>query len=291
MKRFLSVFTIILLSISMIFVPVQADGMSIVATDVTTAAGQDFAVDIKIENNVGIWGTALDLSFDTEHFSVKEVRNAGEIFSNGELMIGPADFSQGFVRVFGNNNALSNKTSSGTIVSVIFTCHKDAPKNTFEFTLSHRNSDPANTCNVEEETVSVTLVSATVTVGEKNKAPQPTTQKGKDLFADKGGVIAQAVNGSINSVAVENDVITQKSESESKTDKKDNASADSTDEAKKSADNSDKTDDDSKDNAVAKSNGADKQESPEMFNLLYFFAALVVIAIIAIIIVNRVIKK
>ncbi len=288
MKRFLSIIAIVLMLFSSLCFSVSASGMKIVAADVSTAQDSTFAVDINIQNNVGIWGTALDLSFDTKYFSVKEIRNNGDIYTNGEMIIGPADFSQGFVRVFANNNALSNKTQDGTLVSVIFNCKKDTPLNDYEFTLSHRNSDPANTCNIDEETVDVTLVSATVSVVDKKELPQTTTNADKDLFANKGDIIAYAVDGgTVNSVAIDNDVVTTPVTDSPQTDKNqaDNG-------ANKVIDPESSTQKEKQDETTTlKVLGKDLQISMLTIYILVALAALVIIALIVFFIVKFAVKK
>lgn len=281
MKRFLSVLCATLIVLSLASFSVFAEGMKIVATDVSTTPNGEFAIDINIENNVGIWGTALDLSFDTDKFAVKEIRNSGKIFASGEMIIGPSDFAQGFVRVFANNNALSNKTENGTLVSVIFVCKKDTPLNDYEFTLSHRNSDPANTCNIDEQTVDVTLVSATVSVVDKKELPPISTQKGEDLFADKGEIIAYAVDGgTINSAAVDNDVVTTTSGSATS---KDSESDSPTQKGTDSQNNETQ--------AQAQNGSSDANTTNFTIYIIVSLAALVIIALIVFFIVKFAVKK
>lgn len=277
MKRFLSMLCAMLIVLSLASFSVFAEGMKIVATDVSATPGGEFAIDINIENNVGIWGTALDLSFDTDKFAVKEIRNSGKIFASGEMIIGPSDFAQGFVRVFANNNALSNKTENGTLVSVIFVCKKDTPLNDYEFTLSHRNSDPANTCNIDEQTVDVTLVSATVSVVDKKELPPISTQKGEDLFADKGEIIAYAVDGgTINSAAVDNDVVTTTSGSAT---------------SKDSATPTQKGTDSQNNQTQAQNGSSDANTTNFTIYIIVALAALVIIALIVFFIVKFAVKK
>ena len=277
MKRFLSMLCATLIVLSLASFSVFAEGMKIVATDVSTTPGGEFAIDINIENNVGIWGTALDLSFDTDKFAVKEIRNSGKIFASGEMIIGPSDFAQGFVRVFANNNALSNKTENGTLVSVVFVCKKDTPLNDYEFTLSHRNSDPANTCNIDEQTVDVTLVSATVSVVDKKELPPISTQKGEDLFADKGEIIAYAVDGgTINSAAVDNDVVTTTSGSAT---------------SKDSATPTQKGTDSQNNQTQAQNGSSDATTTNFTIYIIVALAALVIIALIVFFIVKFAVKK
>ena len=277
MKRFLSMLCATLIVLSLASFSVFAEGMKIVATDVSATPNGEFAIDINIENNVGIWGTALDLSFDTDKFAVKEIRNSGKIFASGEMIIGPSDFAQGFVRVFANNNALSNKTENGTLVSVIFVCKKDTPLNDYEFTLSHRNSDPANTCNIDEQTVDVTLVSATVSVVDKKELPPISTQKGEDLFADKGEIIAYAVDGgTINSAAVDNDVVTTTSGSAT---------------SKDSATPTQKGTDSQNNQTQAQNGSSDANTTNFTIYIIVSLAALVIIALIVFFIVKFAVKK
>ena len=279
MKRFLSMLCAMLIVLSLASFSAFAEGMKIVATDVSTTPNGEFAIDINIENNVGIWGTALDLSFDTDKFAVKEIRNSGKIFASGEMIIGPSDFAQGFVRVFANNNALSNKTENGTLVSVIFVCKKDTPLNDYEFTLSHRNSDPANTCNIDEQTVDVTLVSATVSVVDKKELPPISTQKGEDLFADKGEIIAYAVDGgTINSAAVDNDVVTTTSGSAT--------SKDSATPTQKGTDSQN-----NQTQAQAQNGSSDATTTNFTIYIIVALAALVIIALIVFFIVKFAVKK
>ena len=277
MKRFLSMLCATLIVLSLASFSAFAEGMKIVATDVSATPNGEFAIDINIENNVGIWGTALDLSFDTDKFAVKEIRNSGKIFASGEMIIGPSDFAQGFVRVFANNNALSNKTENGTLVSVIFVCKKDTPLNDYEFTLSHRNSDPANTCNIDEQTVDVTLVSATVSVVDKKELPPISTQKGEDLFADKGEIIAYAVDGgTINSAAVDNDVVTTTSGSAT---------------SKDSATPTQKGTDSQNNQTQAQNGSSDATTTNFTIYIIVALAALVIIALIVFFIVKFAVKK
>lgn len=288
MKRFLSIICATLIVLSLASVSVLAEGMKIVASDATTAPDGEFAIDINIENNVGIWGTALDLSFDTKYFSVKEIRNNGDVFSNGEMIIGPTDFSQGFVRVFANNNALANKTQNGTLVSIIFNCKKDTPLNDYEFTLSHRNSDPANTCNIDEQTVDVTLVSAAVSVADKKELPQTTTKKGEDLFAYKGEIIAHAVDGgTINSAALDNDAVTAPNTDNQNPDKNQSDNG-----GNKAMNPQSSTKKDAQDKTTTvKVLGTEMQTSILTIYILVALATLVVIALIVFLVIKFVVKK
>ena len=118
MKKLLVCFLTFLMIISSVSIFAFADNQpKLTVGNVETQAGNTLVVPIELSNNTGIWGLEFNVVFDTAVFEVKEVVHNGEVFEKGDFMIGPADFSNGYVRfVISAMNLLDdNNTKNGTI--------------------------------------------------------------------------------------------------------------------------------------------------------------------------------
>lgn len=190
MKKLFAVFCAVFMMFSiMSFSALANSKTTLVAESVTAAPGGTVSVPINIKNNAGVWGIVVNVKFDTSVLSVAEVRNNSNVFKNGEITIGPSDFSKGYVRICTFPNDIKNdNTNNGTICTIVFNVSGDAKEG--DYTIEFECNDNS-VCNVASEYVPVDAQDGKVSIKKsaKNIAEQPTTAS--------GDVIAKAVNGQL----------------------------------------------------------------------------------------------
>jgi len=147
------------------------DVVHISVDDVVVKSGENIEMPVKISNNNGIWGLVFNIHFDTKAFQVKEVRSTGKVFNKSDIMIGPADFNDGYVRVVVTPaDVMNNNTNNGTICTIILEQTEYAVATTYPFTFEYENTD---FINVDAQMVPVSSTDGSVSiVGDSNK---PTT--------------------------------------------------------------------------------------------------------------------
>ncbi len=162
MKRLLVCLLTILMIFSSFCVCVFADTQPKISVgNVKVQPGKTVLLPISLENNKGIWGIEFNVNFDTSVFEVQEVVHNGEVFEKGDFMIGPADFSEGYVRfvISAMNHLYDNNTNNGTVCYIKLKTSKDAKVKEYPFEV-----DSILACNVDAQDVTVTGESGSVKV-------------------------------------------------------------------------------------------------------------------------------
>ena len=166
----------------------SSDSTVVYVEEVSAYAGQTISVPVKLSNNKGLWGMIFNVCFDTSVFEVKEVRNNGEVFAAGDITIGPADFSVGYVRaVITPSNISKNNISNGTIFILKLKVAKDAEKKNYPFVIELEEN---GACDVAGNVVAISKIDGGVTVKEKSAVEPITTKKGEP----EGELLAEAEN-------------------------------------------------------------------------------------------------
>lgn len=156
-----------------------AEGTTKISVDDITASTGTVYVPVKISNNQGLWGMVVDVEFDTSVFEVQEVLNNGEVFKTSDLMIGPSDFNQGYVRIVVTSTSVSqNNINNGTICILKLNVPSNASLDTYKFTVK---CDDA--CNVNGTDISITTASGSVTLKEGVKNTVDTSTKEAEVIA------------------------------------------------------------------------------------------------------------
>ena len=173
---------------------------------VSAYPGGTVTVPVKISDNQGLWGMMFNVYFDTSVFEVQEVRNNAEVFAAGDIMIGPSDFSSGYVRVVVTpSNVNSNNINNGTICNIKLKVSKDAQLGEYPFELQHTN---AHFCDINGKEVTVNYSSGSVAVKNKVDLQQEkttTTKKG----SIEGEVLARAKDNKLIDDETTKELITE----------------------------------------------------------------------------------
>ena len=223
MKKILVLLISILMIISSFSISVFAENAAQLSLEnITVKQGETVEMPVNISDNKGIWGLVFNICFDTNAFHVKEVRSTGDVFNKGDIMIGPADFNDGYVRVVVTpSDVMNNNTNNGTICTIILEQTENAKPASYPFTFDYQTTD---FCDVDANYVSVSSVDGKVdvvgdveitntqsktdaekvtTTASKTNAEKATqgkqdkTTEKEDSYDDLGDVIAKAENNKI----------------------------------------------------------------------------------------------
>lgn len=169
---------LLLLSTSFVFVA-NAESVTTLSVGSSTASpGEKVAVPVELSNNQGIWGMMFNIRFNTDVFEVDEVRNNGEVFTNGDIMIGPDDFNKGYVRFVITPNIINkNNTSNGVISTIIFNVKEDAPLIDYNFEIDYEEN---HISNIDNETVEITTKNGTVSLVKAQNIKQEQTKSNEE---------------------------------------------------------------------------------------------------------------
>ncbi len=198
MKKLLVVLLSVLVMFSAFSICVFAeDSAKVSVEDISVKAGETVEMPVKISNNKGIWGLVFDVHFDTKAFQVKEVRSTGEVFYNSDIMIGPADFNDGYVRVVVTpGDVMNNNTKNGTICTIVLEQTDFTVATTYPFAIEY---DEAAFIDVDGNELSVSCVDGSVSVVDSANKPtsvdKETTTKKQDATKNNkklGDIIAKA---------------------------------------------------------------------------------------------------
>lgn len=143
----------------------SAEGAAkVTASSCSAENGAGVSVAIRLDENPGIWGLKLRISYDASVMTLKSV-STGSVFDSGELTLSEKLDKNPYV-VLATANQLTDKTGNGNIVTLNFTVKEDAALGAYPVSV-----EVSQASNVEGNDVSVTPVSGTVTV-EKAKEPE-----------------------------------------------------------------------------------------------------------------------
>lgn len=163
-KKIISLLAAIAILASLGAGAVFAADRRIVVGNVSGFAGDTVRVPVTIENNPGIWGMDLTVSYDMSALKLKDVEN-GEIFDDSALTKG--NFESDSYRLSYECSNLENVNGSGMLAELIFEIKSGAEEKTYDITASYKSGDITN---VDEEKVEFELVNGSVTINEKPKA-------------------------------------------------------------------------------------------------------------------------
>lgn len=143
----------------------SAEGAAkVTASSCSAENGAGVSVAIRLDENPGIWGLKLRISYDASVMTLKSV-STGSVFDSGELTLSEKLDKNPYV-VLATANQLTDKTGNGNIVTLNFTVKEDAALGAYPVSV-----EVSQASNIEGNDVSVTPVSGTVTV-EKAKEPE-----------------------------------------------------------------------------------------------------------------------
>ncbi len=197
MKKILVLLISILMIISSFSISVFAENAAQLSLEnITVKQGETVEMPVSISDNKGIWGLVFNICFDTNAFHVKEVRSTGDVFNKGDIMIGPADFNDGYVRVVVTpGDVMNNNTNNGTICTIILEQTENAKPASYPFTFQYETTD---FCDVDANYVTVSSVDGKVDVVGENQ-DTTTAQNAENEANDEG-----AANNQQDSTDAEN---------------------------------------------------------------------------------------
>lgn len=182
MKK-LSVMLVLVLFVTSLlsFTALAEDKLLFKAENVKTKAGETVEVPIKLSNNKGVWGIAINVLFDKNVFSVAQVKNNNDIFVNGEFTIGPDDFSKGYVRVCAfSNNINANNTKNGTLCTIVFDVKSNAVPGKYPIKFEY---DEKSACDVDSNYVLLSSENGTIEIlNESEQKPVVNTQSNGEVL-------------------------------------------------------------------------------------------------------------
>ena len=179
-KLIISLITVLMLVSSLSFSSFAENLTKISVDEVEAARGNVVSVPVKISNNQGIWGMVFDVKFDSDVFQVQEVTNNNEVFYSADIMIGPSNFNDGYVRVVVTpSNIYQNNTKNGTICIIKFLVKEDAELTEYPLSVSFEEN---NMCDIDAKEVKVTSADGSIIVKKTvenvaQKEPEKTTEE------------------------------------------------------------------------------------------------------------------
>ena len=129
----------------------------------TGFAGDTVNIPVTIENNPGMWGMDLTVSYDITALKLKDVINGG-VYADSELTKG--NFESGSYKLSYESAELADTTKSGILATLVFEIKDTAEEKTYDIEASYNSGDIVN---IDEKAVDFELVSGSVTVTEKPK--------------------------------------------------------------------------------------------------------------------------
>ena len=224
MKKIISAFITVVISLTMICsaVSVSADSMKVYSSfEGEAMPGDVIAVDIKVDNNPGMWGLDFDIYFDTSVLQINTILN-GDIFTEGSGWPGvplTTDYidslnSKGKYHFLGYGDSLTKDiTNNGTLCTMLFKVDENATAGEYEIKLQLGTGDIVNCA---EQAVSGEFSGSKIKVKgtiDENVAPQvPTVASTKviavtEIIEYSGVTYAQPVtdnSGEVKTQVVEN---------------------------------------------------------------------------------------
>lgn len=144
-----------------------------------TQAGDTVTVDFVLEENPGIWGMKLRISYDSSALTLEGVAS-GDVFEKGELMLSQ-DYSKNPYVVVASGNSLENKTACGSVVCLTFKVDENAETGTYPISVEVTQIN-----NVEGDKIGVNTQDGTVTVVSCTHKEKETRVVKKALCEESG---------------------------------------------------------------------------------------------------------
>ena len=129
----------------------------------TGFVGDTVNIPVTVENNPGMWGMDLTVSYDITALKLKDVINGG-VYADSELTKG--NFESGSYKLSYESAELADTTKSGILATLVFEIKDTAEEKTYDIEASYNSGDIVN---IDEKAVDFELVNGSVTVTEKPK--------------------------------------------------------------------------------------------------------------------------
>ncbi len=142
-------------------------------------AGDKVTVDFVLEENPGIWGMKLRISYDGSVLTLEDVES-GDVFEKGELMLSQ-DYSKNPYVVVASGNSLENKTACGSVVTLTFKVGENAETGTYPISVEVTQIN-----NIEGDKIGVNTQDGTVTVVSCTHKEKETRVVKKALCEESG---------------------------------------------------------------------------------------------------------
>ena len=142
---------------------VFAADQRIVIGEGTGFVGDTVNIPVTVENNPGMWGMDLTVSYDITALKLKDVINGG-VYADSELTKG--NFESGSYKLSYESAELADTTKSGILATLVFEIKDTAEEKTYDIEASYNSGDIVN---IDEKAVDFELVNGSVTVTEKPK--------------------------------------------------------------------------------------------------------------------------
>lgn len=141
----------------------QADSPAITLESVTAESGQEVSVKVLIENNPGIWGVGLKISYDKTALTLISVDN-GDFYQASEWTKGNLA-SAVYILSYEASGFDDITTQSGILATLNFKVSDTASAGDYEVTASY---NPGDIINVNFDDIDFTITNGKVTVKEES---------------------------------------------------------------------------------------------------------------------------
>lgn len=135
---------------------------TITLESIEAEAGQDVSVKVFIENNPGIWGIDLKISYDKSTLSLTSVEN-GDFFQSAEWTQGKLD-ADVYILSYEASGFDNITTKSGTLATLNFTVSDNASAGDYSINASYNVGD---IINVDFDDISFNILNGRITVKSK----------------------------------------------------------------------------------------------------------------------------
>ncbi len=112
--------------------PDPTDPLVISIGDTTGRLGNTVTVPVMIDNNPGVVSVSLEITYDTNVFTLVEVNDAGLIPGAMHTNV----YTSPYTLTWANDTSLTNFTDNGKLVDLVFEINEDAAAGDYEFTVS-----------------------------------------------------------------------------------------------------------------------------------------------------------
>ncbi len=170
---------------------VFAADQRIVIGEGTGFIGDTVNIPVTVENNPGMWGMDLTVSYDITALKLKDVIN-GSVYADSELTKG--NFESGSYKLSYESAELADTTKSGILATLVFEIKDTAEEKTYDIEASYKKGDIVN---IDEKAVDFELVNGSVTVTEEPKKDITGAKLDSATYGYDGAVKSLIVKGTL----------------------------------------------------------------------------------------------
>ncbi len=139
-KKILALITALILVVSAVPFTVSANDFIITFDAVQVEDDGTAVVNVKLENNPGLWGVNLNVSYDKDNLTFKSLA-AGNIFSSSELMpVDPASVNGNFTIQY-MAAGFTDYTSDGILATITFEVNDTTVASDYDISASYNYGD------------------------------------------------------------------------------------------------------------------------------------------------------